>query len=48
MHYIPILSTIITFIFAAAVFIRYRRKKGMHLLLWGSAWSFTAWERFRK
>jgi hypothetical protein len=35
MHYLPILSTIITFIFAAAVFNRYRVKKGLHLLFWG-------------
>jgi hypothetical protein len=35
MHYISILSTIVTFIFAVAVFSRYRYKKGKHLLLWG-------------
>jgi hypothetical protein len=35
MHYISILSTITTFIFAAAVFNRYRYKKGNHLLMWG-------------
>ncbi len=35
MHYISILSTIATFIFAAAVFNRYRYKKGNHLLMWG-------------
>jgi hypothetical protein len=35
MHYISILSTIVSFIFAAAVFNRYRYKKGQHLLLWG-------------
>jgi len=35
MHYISILSTIVTFIFAAAVFNRYRQRKGTHLLLWG-------------
>ena len=35
MHYISILSTITTFIFAAAVFNRYRYKKGSHLLMWG-------------
>ncbi len=35
MHYISILSTIVTFIFAAAVFNRYRTRKGAHLLLWG-------------
>lgn len=35
MHYISILSTVVTFIFAIAVFERYRRRKGTHLLLWG-------------
>lgn len=35
MHYISILSTIVTFIFAAAVFGRYRHRGGTHLLLWG-------------
>lgn len=35
MHYISILSTIVSFIFAAAVFNRYRYKKGPHLLMWG-------------
>jgi hypothetical protein len=35
MHYLPILTTIITFIFAAAVFSRFRVKHGAHLLLWG-------------
>jgi hypothetical protein len=35
MSLIPILSTVVTFIFAASVLIRYRRRKGMHLLLWG-------------
>lgn len=35
MHYIPILSTLITFIFVVAVFNRYRAKKGTHLLFWG-------------
>jgi hypothetical protein len=35
MHYISLLSTIVTFIFAAAVFNRYRSKKGPHLLFWG-------------
>jgi hypothetical protein len=35
MHYIPILSTIVTFAFAAAVLRRWRYKKGPHLLLWG-------------
>jgi hypothetical protein len=35
MHYISLLSTVVTFIFAAAVFNRYRHKKGNHLLMWG-------------
>jgi len=35
MHYISILSTIVSFVFAAAVFNRYRQKKGPHLLMWG-------------
>jgi hypothetical protein len=35
MHYIPILSTIVTFLFTVAVLERYRRKGGTHLLLWG-------------
>lgn len=35
MHYISIVSTIVTLIFALAVFIRYRRRGGTHLLLWG-------------
>ncbi len=35
MHYLPILTTIITFIFAAAVFSRYSVRRGPHLLLWG-------------
>lgn len=35
MHYISILSTIVSFVFAAAVFNRYRYKKGPHLLMWG-------------
>ena len=35
MHYISILSTAVTFFFAVAVFERYRRRKGAHLLLWG-------------
>jgi hypothetical protein len=34
MHYIPILSTIITFVFAVAVFSRFRVRHGAHLLLW--------------
>ncbi|MGE5221922.1 MAG: hypothetical protein ACM3PY_05770 [Omnitrophica WOR_2 bacterium] len=35
MHYISILSTIITFAFAVAVISRYAKKGGVHLLLWG-------------
>jgi hypothetical protein len=35
MHYISILSTLVTFVFAGAVFERYRRRGGTHLLLWG-------------
>jgi hypothetical protein len=35
MHYISILSTIVSFAFAAAVYNRYRYKKGNHLLFWG-------------
>jgi hypothetical protein len=34
MHYLSILSTLVTFVFAVAVFNRYRRRGGMHLLLW--------------
>jgi hypothetical protein len=34
MHYLPILSTIITFFFATAVFNRFRVRHGAHLLLW--------------
>ncbi len=35
MHYISILSTLISFIFAYAVFRRYALKRGSHLLHWG-------------
>jgi len=35
MHYLPILTTIITFVFAAAVFSRFRARHGAHLLFWG-------------
>ncbi len=35
MHYLPILSTVITFAFAAAVFNRFSVRHGAHLLLWG-------------
>jgi hypothetical protein len=34
MHYLPFLSTLVTFTFAAAVFIRYLRRRGPHLLMW--------------
>lgn len=34
MNYIPILSTIVTFLFAVAVFRRYLSRGGMHLLMW--------------
>lgn len=34
MHYISILSTIVTFSFAVAVFNRYRQRGGLHLLFW--------------
>ncbi len=40
MHYISILSTLVTFIFTAAVFTRYRRKGGAHLLLWSIGLTF--------
>ncbi len=35
MHYLPILSTLVTFAFAAAVLNRWRYKKPRHLLFWG-------------
>jgi hypothetical protein len=35
MHYISILSTLLAFIFAAAIFTRYSHKKPKHLLFWG-------------
>src|SRR5450759_5639092 len=35
MHYLPFLSTLVTFAFAAAVFRRYLVKHGPYLLLWG-------------
>lgn len=35
MQYVPLISTIISFIFAASVFNRYRFRKGTHLLYWG-------------
>jgi hypothetical protein len=34
MHYLPFLSTLVTFAFAAAVFVRFLRRRGPHLLLW--------------
>ena len=34
MRYISVLSTLVTFAFAASVFSRYLRKRGTHLLLW--------------
>lgn len=34
MHYLPFLSTLVTFAFATAVFIRYLRRRGPHLLMW--------------
>jgi hypothetical protein len=34
-HYLPFASTVIVFIFAAAVLRRYAVKGGLHLLLWG-------------
>lgn len=40
MHYISILSTVVTFLFAAAVFNRYRQRGGTHLLLWGAGLVF--------
>jgi hypothetical protein len=34
MHYVPILSTLVTFSFAVAVFSRYLKKHHAHLLVW--------------
>lgn len=34
MHFLPILSTMVTFAFMIAVFNRYLRRRGAHLLLW--------------
>jgi len=34
MHYIPYLSTLVTFAFTAAVFRRYLQRRGPHLLIW--------------
>jgi hypothetical protein len=33
-HYIPFLSTLVTFAFATAVFVRFLKRRGPHLLLW--------------
>lgn len=35
MHYIPIVSTIVSFAFAYSVLNRYHHRKGTHLLFWG-------------
>jgi len=35
MRYISILSTLVSFIFAVAVFMRFHRRRGTHLFLWG-------------
>ena len=40
MHYIPILSTLVTFAFAVAVFTRYLRRHGPHLLMWSIGLAF--------
>jgi hypothetical protein len=34
MHYLPFISTLVTFAFTTAVFIRYLRRRGPHLLMW--------------
>ena len=34
MHYLPFLSTLVTFAFAVAVFTRFLKRRGPHLLLW--------------
>lgn len=34
MRYIPYFSTLVTFVFMVAVFQRYQKRKGTHLLLW--------------
>jgi hypothetical protein len=34
MHYLPFVSTLVTFAFAAAVFTRYLKRRGPHLLFW--------------
>jgi len=35
MNFVPLLSTVVSFVFAIAVFYRYRQRKGKHLLFWG-------------
>jgi hypothetical protein len=40
MHYISIFSTVIVILFAVAVFGRYRKRGGTHLLLWGTGLVF--------
>jgi hypothetical protein len=35
MNWIPLISTVVTFIFVGSVFNRYRYKRGAHLLFWG-------------
>ena len=35
MNFVPLLSTIVTFVFAVAVFARWRHRRKKHLLLWG-------------
>ncbi len=35
LKYLPFISTLITFLFAWAVFSRYSHKRGTHLLMWG-------------
>jgi Na+/phosphate symporter len=34
MTFLPYLSTLVTFVFAVAVFTRHRQRGGVHLLLW--------------
>ena len=34
-RWLPFVSTAIAVVFAVAVFLRYRRRRGLHLLLWG-------------
>ena len=35
LRYLPFVSTVVTIVFAAVVFARYRRRRGTHLLIWG-------------